>query len=137
MKLFVYGKLKTNQSKAWMIPFSKNRPYTLRNFEMFLRPEGTAGMKHGHSHDFVIGEIREVKWAVWPLNKLLLWLLDLNEGTFINIYKRILIRQNWQSPHNDYLWTYLFKPPTKGYNVIHKWNELRKGRSNGKNTGSQ
>jgi hypothetical protein len=123
MKLFVYGKLKSNQSKAWMIPFSKNRPYTLYNFKMFLRPEGTAGMKRGQPDDFVTGEIREVRWAIWPLNKLLLWFLDLNEGTFRNIYKRILIRQRQQPFHNDYLWAYLFERSTKRYYIIRKWDK--------------
>ncbi len=86
---------------------------------MFMRPEGTAGMKYGSSNDFVIGEIRETKWTIWPLNKLLLLFLDLNEGTHVNVYKRIRIYQK----HKPCLWTYIFKKDTNGYAMIKNWKE--------------
>lgn len=122
MRFFVYGKLKSDQTKAWMIPFSKTKPYILYGFKMYMRPEGTAGMKRGHFNDFVIGEVRETKWTVWPLNKLLLWFLDLNEGTSIGFYKRILVTKNSSIIEKSFhMWTYLFKRSTEGCKVIKEW----------------
>lgn len=123
LRLFVYGKLKSDQSKSWMIPFSKSTPHTLRHFKMFMRPEGTAGMKRGSINNYVIGEIREVRWAIWPLDKLLLWFLDLNEGTSFNVYKRIKMYKYYKLSCDTLLWTYLFERSTKGYSIIKKWDE--------------
>ncbi len=117
MKFFVYGKLKSDQPKAWMIPLAKSRSYTLYGYKLYLRPEGTAGMKVGKPTDHVVGEVREVKWAIWPLNKILLWFLDLNEGTSKGIYKRVKI--------NGYgLWTYLYTKTTYRCKVITAWPQV-------------
>jgi len=126
MRFFVYGMLKSNQPKAWMIPFSISKPYVLKNFKMYLRPNGTAGMIQGTVNDQVIGEIREVKWDKLPiigkpLSKLLLYLLDLNEGTDIGIYKRAKISRRSAEPYN--MWTYIFNGPTDTYKVIEKWEK--------------
>lgn len=36
MKFFVYGKLKSDQPKSWLIPFSKSKPCTLNGFRMYM-----------------------------------------------------------------------------------------------------
>jgi gamma-glutamylcyclotransferase (GGCT)/AIG2-like uncharacterized protein YtfP len=82
MKLFVYGKLQSTKTKSWLLPFSKNKKHTLFGYRLYLFPKGTAGLVPGDKHDYVKGEIREVKWAAGLFGKLLLFILDLNEGTF-------------------------------------------------------
>lgn len=115
MKFFVYGKLKEGNSKGWMIPFAVSTPYAFLNYRMYLRPEGTAAMVVGErKKDYVIGEIREVRWTIWPLNKLLLWFLDLNEGTRRGFYKRVRVQD---------MWTYLFEKPVRGCKTIREWKE--------------
>jgi hypothetical protein len=114
MKFFVYGKLKENGPKGWMIPFAISTPYVFLNYRMYLRPEGTAAMVESKGEkDYVVGEIREVRF-VWPFNKLLLWFLDLNEGVRRGFYKRVKI---------DDMWTYLYERPVEGYKTIREWKE--------------
>lgn len=52
-------------------------------------------MKKGNHNDYVIGEIRDAKWAnISILGKLLLLVLDLNEGTATNVYRRVMVPKN-------------------------------------------
>lgn len=113
MKLFVYGKLQSTKTKSWLLPFSKNKKHTLFGYRLYLLPKGTAGLVPGDKNDYVQGEIREVKWAIWPFSKLLLFILDLNEGTFCGIYKRVKIRDMW-------LYLYEVRGGFEGIE-IHKW----------------
>lgn len=122
MKFFVYGMLKSDQPKSWMIPFAKSRPHTLDGYVMYKRPEGTAAMKRGGKDDYVIGEVREVEWSDFPiigklLSKMLLSFLDLNEGTTKGVYERIELMA---------FYTYLFKQSTDGYKAIHEWKGVPK-----------
>lgn len=113
MKFFVYGKLKSMCSKSRYLPFAKTKEYELHGYKMYLRPEWTVGIVHtGDWKDCLKGEIREVKWAIGPLGWLLLLFLDLNEGTFWNVYKRVKV--------ND-CWTYVYKRPVDGYQQIYNW----------------
>ncbi len=110
MKFFVYGKLRSCSSKSWMIPFSKSESHVLTGFKMYTRPDKNAAMKLGATGDFVVGEIREAKWAnIWPLGKILLHFLDMNEGTFMNVYKRVNVEEYPQGN----MWTYLYEGKDK------------------------
>jgi gamma-glutamylcyclotransferase (GGCT)/AIG2-like uncharacterized protein YtfP len=113
MKLFVYGKLQSKKSKGWLLPFSKNKKYRLYGYSLYLLPKGTAGLVLGDKNDYVQGEIREIKWAIWPFSKLLLFLLDLNEGTFWGVYKRTKIKDMW-------VYLYVVRGNFSGLK-IHKW----------------
>jgi gamma-glutamylcyclotransferase (GGCT)/AIG2-like uncharacterized protein YtfP len=115
MKLFVYGKLQSTKSKNWLLPFSKNKKHRLYGYRLYLLPKGTAGLVVGDKNDYVKGEIREVKWATGLLGKLLLFILDLNEGTFCNTYKRVKVKDMW-------VYLYVVKGSFKGIK-IHKWSE--------------
>ena len=127
MKFFVYGKLKSDQPKAWLIPFSKSEPHTLNGFRMYMRSTGTAGMKKGNRSDYVVGEIRDAKWANRPiLGKLLLLILDLNEGTATNVYQRIAVLRNLTTRKPSHVWTYLYNRSTSGLKVINQWGRINK-----------
>ena len=122
MKFFVYGKLKSDQPKSWLIPFSKSVPYTLNGFKMYMRSTGTAGMKKGNRKDYVIGEIRDAKWAnISILGKLLLFVLDSNEGTAVNVYRRVTILKNLTTKKPSHIWTYLYSRSTRGLKIINQW----------------
>lgn len=112
MKLFVYGKLQSTKSRGWLIPFSKNKQHTLRGYKMYLLPTGSAATIVGDKHSYVKGEIREVKRAVKFIDKLLLFILDLSEGTFWDVYERVKI--------ND-MWVYLYKKSVITGLIIHRW----------------
>ena len=112
LAFFVYGKLKSNQSKSWMIPFAKTKSHTFHGLKMYQRLNGCAGAKIGDLDDYIIGEFKEIKWSIFPFDKLLLWFLDLNEGTFKNIYKRVLI--------ND-IWVYIYQESIKDCKLITEW----------------
>ena len=102
------------KSRIRMMPFAISTPYVLINHKMYLRSEGTAGIVATEdSNDFVIGEIRETRLR-WPFNKILLWLLDLNEGTRKGFYKRVKV---------DDMWTYLYEKPIEGCKVIREWKK--------------
>ena len=113
MKLFVYGKLQSTKTKGWLLPFSKTRKHKLYGHRLYLLPKGTAGLVVGDKDDYAEGEIREIKWATGLLGKLLLFILDLNEGTFLNIYKRVKVKDTW-------VYLYLVKGNFKGIE-IQKW----------------
>lgn len=115
MKLFVYGKLQSTKTKSWLLPFSKTKKYRLHGYRLYLLPKGTAGLVVGNRNDYAHGEIREVKWATGLLGKLLLFILDLNEGTFFNIYKRVKIGDMW-------VYLYVVKGNFEGIE-IQKWSE--------------
>lgn len=119
MKFFAYGMLKSNQPKSWMVPFSKSTSYTLYGYKMYMRKNNKAGMKIGKPGDYVVGEIREVSWAIWPLSWLLLWFLDMNEGTPWGVYKRIKVDRVLVGQKG--MWTYLYEKSTKGCSVINSW----------------
>ncbi len=110
MKFFVYGKLRSCSSKSWMIPFSKNEGHVLTGFKLYTRPNKNVAMKLGGPGDFVVGEIREAKWAnKWLLGKILLFILDFNEGTSMNVYKRVNVEEYPQGN----MWTYLYEGKDK------------------------
>ena len=113
MKLFVYGKLQSTKMKGWMIPFSKTKKHTLYGYRLYLLPKGTAGLVVGDKNDYVKGEIRETKWTNKFLDKLLLFILDLNEGSFWHVYKRVKVKDMW-------LYLYVVKGHFKGLK-IHRW----------------
>ena len=113
MKIFVYGKLLSTKTKSWLLPFSKTKKYRLYGHRLYLLPKGTAGLVVGDKNDYVTGEIREMKWAIGPFGKLLLFILDLNEGTFWNVYKRTKIKDMW-------LYLYVVKGNFSGLK-IHRW----------------
>lgn len=113
MKLFVYGKLQSTKTKGWLLPFSKTRKHRLYGHRLYLLPKGTAGLVVGDKNDYVQGEIREVKWATGFFGKLLLFILDLNEGTFWNIYERVKIKDMW-------VYLYIVRGDFEGIK-IHKW----------------
>jgi gamma-glutamylcyclotransferase (GGCT)/AIG2-like uncharacterized protein YtfP len=117
VKFFVYGMLKSDQPKSWMIPFARSRPHTLDGYRMYEREDGKAAMKLGGKGDYVEGEVREVEWVYTPiiggiLRKMLLYFLDCNEGVYLNIYKRRELMA---------FYTYLYQGDTDGCKVIHKW----------------
>ena len=112
MKFFVYGKLKSTKSKDWLIPFSKNKQQTLYGYKMYLLPKGTAGLVVGNKYDYVKGEIRETRWTNKFLDKLLLFILDLNEGVFLDLYERVKVKD---------MWIYLYKESTITGLIIHRW----------------
>ncbi len=120
MKFFVYGMLKSDQPKSWMIPFAKSKPHTLEGYRMYERPDGKAAMKLGGEGDYVEGEVREVGWTGWfyfrfvskLLGKLLLYFLDLNEGVHAGVYSRRELKA---------FYTYLYEKSTDECKVIHKW----------------
>ena len=119
MKFFVYGKLKSDQVKSHLIPFSRSYPYVLYGYRMFLRHTGTAGMrKCPNPKSYVIGEMRETSWTEWPiigrlLKMLLLFVLDMNEGTYWGVYERVNVGHNAQ--------TYVYKGDLRGCPTIVKW----------------
>jgi len=122
MQFFVYGMLKSDQPKAWMIPFSRSEPLRLYDFKMYLRPDGKAAMKRGSNKDYVDGEVRDVLWCEgrytgWFMRRLLLWFLDLNEGVSKGIYERVNLKS---------FDTYIYKKDTKGFKTIHHW-EVNRG----------
>jgi hypothetical protein len=61
--------------------------------------------------------MRDAKWAnFWPLGRLLLKLLDLNEGTSWGVYKRIKV--------NDF-WIYIYTGNRiKDWTPIKEWHEI-------------
>jgi len=121
MKFFVYGRLKSDERKAWMIPFAKSVVYRLNNFKVLVRPDGAAAMLSGKLLDFIDGEIRIVDWAD---NRVLGWLLlkflDLNEGVPWGVYERIEV----QGPNGPF-WVYLHKREfsQEGCKLVRKWKE--------------
>lgn len=126
MKFFTYGMLKSDQPKSWMIPFATSKSYILYGYKMYMRKDSKAGMKIGDIGDYVVGEIREVKWAKWPLSWLLLWFLDVNEGTPWGVYKRIKIIDCLTAGllvvgKPVHMWTYLYEKSTEGCPVINLW----------------
>ena len=122
MKFFVYGKLKSDQPKSWLIPFSKSKPCTLNGFRMYMWSTRTAGMKKGNHNDYVIGEIRDAKWAnISILGKLLLLVLDLNEGTATNVYRRVMVPKNLATKEP---WTYIYNRSTRGLKTINQWGKI-------------
>ena len=113
MKLFVYGKLQSTKTKKWLLPFSKTKKHRLYGYRLYLLPKGTAGLVPGDKNDYVKGEIREIKWLNNFFGKLLLFVLDLNEGTFWNVYKRVKVKDMW-------IYLYIVRGDFKGIK-IKKW----------------
>jgi hypothetical protein len=117
MKFFVYGRLKSDEKKSWMIPFSNSKPCRIPEFKMFRRKDGAACVMRGEKTDSVVGELREAKWADLPiLGWLLLKFLDLNEGTSWGVYKRIKVSDFW-----IYIYT---GNRIKNWTVIKEWHEI-------------
>lgn len=121
MKFFVYGRLKSDERKAHLIPFAKSEPYRLYGFKVLVRPDGAAALMRGKAKDYIDGELREVRYPHipiigWVLGKLLLRSLDLNEGVPWGVYERIQIKD---------FWVYLQKRrfPKKDAKVVRKWTE--------------
>lgn len=126
MKIFVYGKLMYGNSKAHLMPFVKNRkPFRLFGYKMYSRKNargkhyGTAGIKEAGPNDFVDGELVTIEAPGSQLLKtlrewLILFRLDINEGTFLNVYKRV---------KKDGIYFYTYERSTKGCPVITNWKE--------------
>ena len=120
-RFFVYGRLKSDERKSWMIPFADSAPFRLRRFKVVKRPDGAAAMVQGNDGDFIDGEIRQVTWTEWPIiGRLLRWVLlkvlDLNEGTYWGVYKRMKL-------HGE-IWLYLYNRPTGAdWPAITEWHE--------------
>ncbi|KKN28308.1 hypothetical protein LCGC14_0855450 [marine sediment metagenome] len=119
-KIFVYGKLKDGNTKAWCIPKPGTVKHRLYGHKMYLRSSGTAGVTKGDQSDYIDGEIKMLRWPI--LQKLL---IDLNEGTFWGVYKRKKIKIGQKD-----VWIYLYNRPTKGYKKITNWAEQH-GEHNG------
>jgi len=112
-KIFVYGKLKDGNSKAWYLPAPKTEACRLPGFKMFLVRNGVAGAIKGNGAGFIDGEIKTLR-----LPFLQKFLLDLNEGTFKGVYKRHKI-----STQKGEVWIYLYNRPTNGCKEITDWIE--------------
>lgn len=123
MRFFVYGRLKSDESKAWMIPFAKSVKFRLNRFRVVRRPppNPAAALIQGGDGDFIDGEIRQVTWTEWPIiGRILGWgllkLLDLNEGTYWGVYKRMKVMNG--------VWIYLYdRPIGDDWPVITEWHE--------------
>lgn len=119
MKFFVYGRLKSDEKKAWMIPFAKSEKCKWFGFRMYRRADGSACMMSAglNYNEHVCGEVREAKWADIPiLGWLLLKFLDMNEGTSYGVYKRVLMGDCWM-----YLYT---GNRIKDWTIINEWHEI-------------
>ena len=126
MKIFVYGKLMSGNSKAHLLPFVKNRkPFRLFGYKMYSRKNirgkhhGTAGIKKATANYFVDGELITIEAPGSQILRMLrewliLFRLDINEGTFLNVYKRV---------RNYGFYFYTYEKSTKGCPVITNWRE--------------
>jgi hypothetical protein len=121
MRFFVYGRLKSDEKKSWMIPFAESIVYRLNGYKVLVRPDGAAALLSGTMTDFIDGEIRNARWAnIWPLGWLLLKFLDLNEGVPWGVYERIEV-----NCVNGPVWLYFHKRefPQKDCKIVRKWTE--------------